>query len=270
MNFEQIKDKLEPVMDNQKLPIFINVPYELVEANIERVAGLGVGIEVYAENNILDGLNISDAKELGRKLRDSGIMCTAHAPFMDLSPGGYDEKIRTISKDKIKKAVEMAWQLNAISIVCHPGYNKWYFDGNVQLWLDNSVKTWTEVLGEAKGGPLVLLENIFEETPDTLIALFGYFKDKDLYFCFDSGHFNLFSAVPLEAWLVPLKNRIREMHLHDNHGKSDEHLPIGRGAFPFRELRVFVKQLTGIIYTSEFHSETHALESIKNLKEFLS
>lgn len=257
-------------MERQKLPIFINVPYRLMEANIERVAGLGVGVEVYAENNILDELDMGDVKELGKKLRDSGIICTAHAPFMDLSPGGHDRKIRTLSKDKIKRAVEMAHRLNAISVVCHPGYNKWYFDGNEQLWIDSSVETWTEVLGEAKGGPLVLLENIFEETPATLIALFGYFKDKDLYFCFDSGHFNLFSTIPLEGWLIPLKSRIREMHLHDNHGKSDEHLPIGRGTFPFRELKAFIAQLTGIIYTSEFHSEAYAMESIKTLRELIS
>lgn len=257
-------------MDNRKLPIFINVPYELAEANIERIAGLGVGVEIYAENNILDELDMGRVKALGKQLKDRGILCTAHAPFMDLSPGGYDKKIRSISREKIKRAVEMAHRLNAINIVCHPGYNKWFFDGNEQLWLDNSIETWTEILSEAKGGPAVLLENIFEEIPDTLIALFGYFKGKELYFCFDSGHFNLFSRVPLEAWLIPLKNRIKEMHLHDNHGASDEHLPIGRGTFRFRELRDFIKQLSGIVYTSEFHKESHAVESIKNLKEFVS
>jgi len=189
---------------------------------------------------------------------------------MDLSPGGYDRKIRALSKDKIKKAVEMAHRLGAISIVCHPGYNKWFFDGNEQLWLDNSIGTWSEVLGEAKGGPTVILENIFEETPSTFIALFGCFKDKDLYFCFDSGHFNLFSTISLQEWLTPLKSRIREMHLHDNNGRSDEHLPIGRGAFPFRELRAFVKQLNSVIYTSEFHVEAYAMESIKALRDFIS
>ena len=256
-------------MNNRKLPIFINIPYRLVESNIDRVAGLDVGVEIYAENNFLDELNMGNVKELGKKLRDYGILCTAHAPFMDLNPGGYDRRIRELSKDKIKKAVEMAHRLNAINIVCHPGYNKWFYDGNEQLWLDNSVETWSEILAEAKGGPFVLLENIFEETPSTLIALYNYFKGKDLFFCFDSGHFNLFSKVPIDAWLIPLKTRIREMHLHDNHGKSDEHLPIGMGTFPFRELRGFIKQLSGIVYTSEFHSEAHTMESIKNLKEFV-
>jgi len=39
---------------------------------------------------------------------------------------------------------------------------------------------------------------------------------------------------------MPLKDRLREFHLHDNHGKSDEHLPIGTGTFPFRSLKQFV------------------------------
>lgn len=73
----------------------------------------------------------------------------------------------------------------------------------------------------------------------------------------------------LDEWLLPLKDKIREMHIHDNHGKSDEHLPLGRGIFPFRELKSFIKNTTGIRFTTEFHSEKHALESIKNLKEFL-
>lgn len=253
------------------MPIFINIPYKMVETNIKRIVELGMGIEIYANNNALDDLDMHNVRELSRMLQDNGIVCTVHAPYMDLSPGGFDKTIKAISKDKIKKAVEMAYILDAKSIVCHPGYDRWRFDGNEQLWLDSSIETWTEIIGEAKDHLVVLLENIFEETPSTLIALFDYFKGKNLYFCFDSGHFNLFSTVALEKWLIPLKDRIREIHLHDNHGRSDEHLPVGRGTFPFRELKAFLRQ-TGddITYTIEVHGEPYAAESIKNVKEFLS
>jgi sugar phosphate isomerase/epimerase len=256
------------------MPIFINAPYKMIETNIKRILDLNVGIEVYANNNVLDELDMNNVKEVSRKLQDNGIVCTVHAPFMDLSPGGFDKTIRAISRDKIMKAVEMAHLLHARSIVCHPGYDKWRFDANPQLWqmwFDSSIETWTEVIGEARDGLVVMLENIFEETPSSLIALFDYFKGKNFYFCFDTGHFNLFSTVALETWLVPLKNRIREIHLHDNHGKSDEHLPIGRGTFPFRELKAFLKQTNGdITYTTEVHGESRAAESITNLREFLS
>jgi sugar phosphate isomerase/epimerase len=62
------------------------------------------------------------------------------------------------------------------------------------------------------------------------------------------------------------------MHLHDNHGVSDDHLPIGSGSFPFRELKAFMRQakVEGVLYAVEPHEEATVLESIKRLKEFLS
>jgi sugar phosphate isomerase/epimerase len=253
------------------MPIFVNIPYKMVEANIPRAVTLGIGFEIYLENNLLDSITMGDVTVLSKRLQDQTIPCTVHAPFMDLSPGGYDKQVRAITKDKLKRSVEIARLLLAGGVVCHPGYDKWRFDSDEQLWLDGSIETWTEVMAEAKDGPMVLLENIFEEVPSTLVTLFRYFGEKNLYFCFDTGHFNLFSTVPLEGWLMPLKGKLREIHLHDNHGASDEHLPVGEGTFPFRELKSFLKQAAGpIVYTSEVHQEAYAVQSIKNIKEFLS
>ncbi len=251
------------------MDVFINVPYRMVSKNLKRILELEVGAEIYTENNLLEDFRMDDAKELGKALMDMGIECTVHAPFMDLSPGGYDRAVKKVTLDKIKKAVEVAHLLHAKGVVCHPGYDKWRFDGNEQLWLDSSIETWNEVLLLAGRDLDIMLENIFEETPSTFLALFGYFRDKNLYFCFDTGHFNLFSKLPLEEWLVPMKRWIREMHIHDNNGRADDHLPLGAGTFPFRELKAFIGHTDGIRFTSEFHSEAHALESIKNLKEFL-
>jgi sugar phosphate isomerase/epimerase len=250
--------------------ISTNIPYKMIKDNIQRIIALEVGIEIYFNNDAVDDVSSKDVKDVSVLLKDAGIACTVHAPFMDLSPGGVDRTIRTVTKDKLKKSVEMANILNAWGIVCHGGYNKWYFDGHKQVWLDGSLDTWQEVLQAAGKGLPIMIENIFEEEPSTLIELFGHFKDKELYYCFDSGHFNLFSTVSLEEWLTPLKGRIREMHLHDNHGNSDEHLPIGEGTFLFRELKTSIRGLDNVIYTSEIHGEARAAEAIKKLKEFLS
>ncbi len=253
-----------------KKAAFINVPFRQVEGNLKRILDLDIGIEIYLENNLVEEMELREAKEMGARLEGYGIACTVHAPFMDLSPGGYDRAVRRITRDKLKKTVEMARLLRARGVVCHPGYDKWRFDRNEELWLEGSIDTWTEVLKEAKDGPLIMVENIFEEHPSTLIALFDAFRNQNLWFCFDSGHFNLFSTVSLDGWLVPLRDRIREMHLHDNHGGWDEHLPIGTGTFPFRELKAFLKNAGDIAFTTEVHGEAHALESLKKLKEFLS
>lgn len=252
--------------------LFVNVPYRLVEKSLERAANLSIGLEVYLDNHLVEEIDMDQVKGISKKLRDHKIPCTIHAPFMDLSPGGYDRSIRTITRDKLKKTVEVANLLEARACVCHPGYDKWRFDGNEQLWLDGSIETWTAVLGEANNDLPVVVENIFEETPATFTALFDYFKEKNLWYCFDSGHFNLFSKVTLHEWLLPLKKRIREMHLHDNRGTSDDHLPIGSGTFPFHELKSFLRQteMKEIIFTVEPHSEGIVVDSIKRLKEFLS
>jgi len=252
--------------------LFVNVPYRMVEKNIQRAFSLSVGLEIYLDNHIIEEMDLNHVKDLGRILREQNVACSVHAPYMDLSPGGYDRKIRGITLDKLRKAIEVANLLDAKACVCHPGYDKWRFDGNQQLWLDGSIETWSAVLSEANDDLPVMLENIFEDEPATLVALFDYFKTRNFWYCFDSGHFNLFSRVPLEAWLASLKNRLREMHLHDNHGVSDDHLPIGSGSFPFRELKAFMRQakVEGVLYAVEPHEEATVLESIKRLKEFLS
>ncbi len=252
------------------MAIFMNVPFRMVEANIGRILSLEIGIEIYIDNHVIEEIGASEAKELGTRLEGYGIACTVHAPFMDLSPGGFDRSVRRITLEKLKKSVEMAQLLKARGIVCHPGYDKWRFDGNEKFWLDTSVETWTEVIKEADKSLLVMVENIFEEHPSSLCALFDHFKKENLWFCFDSGHFNLFSKIPLDGWLVPLKNRVKEMHLHDNHGTSDEHLPVGAGTFPFRELKAFLRQTGDLIFTTEVHSEGYIMESTRRLREFLS
>ncbi len=241
----------------------------MVSENVERMVALQIGVEVYINNQTATHVDQSGARKIGRDLDERGIVCTVHAPYMDLSPGGVDLEVRTVSLDKLKRSVEIAQLIGAKGIVCHGGYDRWRFGGHETLWLENSIKTWTEVL-KGSGDLPVFVENIFEEQPSTIIELLTYFKDKNLWYCFDTGHFNLFSKIPLEEWLLPLKDKVREFHIHDNHGKSDEHLPIGKGTFPFRELKQFIRSLDGVFFTAEAGSKASAVETIKCAKEFLS
>jgi len=248
----------------------VNAPYRLVRERIRRLKELDVGVEVYFDNRTIEEVDEHHGEETGKILREEGIRCTIHAPFMDLSPGGVDRDVRSITKEKLKKTMALANRLGAMGVVCHPGYDKWRFGENSDLWMEGSTDTWSEVLAVAGEGFPVMLENIFEEEPSNLAELFKYFRTKNLYCCFDSGHFNLFSKISLDKWLSIIGNRIKEMHLHDNHGAKDDHLPIGEGTFPFRELKSFLKAHgDGIILTAEIHNESRAAEAIKNLKEYV-
>ncbi|MGD0485740.1 MAG: sugar phosphate isomerase/epimerase family protein [Syntrophorhabdales bacterium] len=252
---------------NRKL--LINAPYDMVRPGMDRMLSLQVGVEVYLSNEAVNEIDRQDARQLGRELEDRGIICTVHAPFIDLSPGGVDKEIRHISLEKLKKSSEAARLLGAQGMVCHGGYDRWRFDGHEGLWLRNSMDTWTELLKESGDMPL-MIENVFEETPSTIVALLDRFAEKNLWFCFDTGHFNLFTTLSLGDWLMPLRDRLREFHIHDNHGKSDEHLPVGRGIFPFRELKRLMKGLDAPLFTAEIPDESAAFDAIKAAKEFLS
>lgn len=257
--------------NNMPWNIIINAPYRLVRDRIELIKKVDVGVEIYFNNDVVDEVDDGHVKETGRILRGEGIECSVHAPFMDLSPGAVDRAVRGITKEKLKKTAAMANLLGAIGMVCHPGYDKWRFGEAVDLWLKGAVETFNEVLVAAGDGLPVMVENIFEEEPDTLYELLRQFDKKNLHFCFDSGHFNLFTKVSLETWFSMLGNKIREMHLHDNYGKRDDHMPIGRGTFPFRELKAFLKaHRESLILTAEIHTEADAVEGIKNLKEYVA
>jgi len=259
------------IKNNMPWTILINAPYRFVRQRIGLIRKLDVGVEIYFHNNVIDEVSDGDITETGKILHGEGIACTVHAPFMDLSPGAVDKDVRSITRDKLKKTVAFANVLGALGVNCHPGYDKWRFGQEVELWRNGSIETWNEVLTEAGDSLPIMLENIFEDEPDSLYELFRHFDRKNLYFCFDSGHFNLFSKVSVERWMSMLGHKIREMHLHDNYGKRDDHIPIGQGTFPFRELKAFLKtHREGLILTAEVHSELDAVQGIKNLKEFVA
>ena len=94
-----------------------------------------------------------------------------------------------------------------------------------------------------------------------------YARADNICFCLDTGHFNVFSFAPLSIWLQELGKYLGHLHLHDNHGKTDEHLPVGCGTFPFAELfetlRVIGARPT---VTLEAHGEDKLWESLNNIK----
>jgi hypothetical protein len=60
--------------------IFVNVPYRMVEKNMERAVGLSIGLEVYLDNHLIEEIDMGQVKELSTKLRDHKIPCTIHGP----------------------------------------------------------------------------------------------------------------------------------------------------------------------------------------------
>ena len=136
---------------------------------------------------------------------------------MDLSPGAVDQKIRAVTIERFTRIFDIAEILKPEAIVFHSGYEKWKYALKIDVWLENSLKTWRIVQKRAEEMEVkIAIENIFEDEPTNLRLLMEEMSSSNFGLCFDTGHFNLFSKIPLAEWLEQLKAYILELHLHDN------------------------------------------------------
>lgn len=252
--------------------VHINVPYPMLLQRIDFVIQHRFCPEIYLSGDDLDTFRVDEARYLSEKLDKNGLPCTLHGPFMDLSPGGVDRKIKEVTMDRLSKTLEVASLFKPKGIVFHPGYEKWKFDGNVRLWFESSLQTWKPLVKEATQRGLTLaIENVFEEAPDSLLMLLNEIDSPHFRFCFDTGHHRVFSKTPLSLWIESLKEYLFEIHLHDNHGEMDEHLPMGEGSFNFNELfDLFAQWRLNPIYTLEPHEEAHLWRGLEAAKKILN
>ena len=212
-------------------------------------------------------INNADIKRLQEKL-DYQPALTIHAPFMDLSPGAVDSKVRAVTIERFSQIFNIAETLKPKVIVFHSGYEKWKYASKIDLWLEGSLITWKHLLPRAEEqGIRIAIENIFENDPINLRFLMEKMGSQYFGVCFDTGHFNLFSATPLEEWLQQLKPYIIELHLHDNNKSADNHRAIGDGSFDFDTLFSLMKN-KNLIYTIEAHAPEDAFKSLERLKTY--
>lgn len=251
-------------------PIHVHIPFRKLNRYFDSVVKSNINIELYISADDLDNTSSDQFKKWESTFRDKDIKLTLHAPFMDLSPGGVDSKIRRVSFERMIQLMDTAKILNPGIITVHPGFDHWRNDHNLNQWLNNSSLFWKEILQYIKDSNFrIAIENVFEQTPETLQKLIESIASPRFGFCFDTGHFNLFSKSPLEEWLERLGDYLYETHLHDNHGEEDSHLPIGEGNFPFTSYFELLSKISNHpVLTFETHSEEGVLASIKSFKNY--
>jgi sugar phosphate isomerase/epimerase len=252
--------------------IHINVPYGMLLQRIDFAIGNRIHPEIYFSADDLEVCREQDANTLAETLHRNGLEITLHGPFMDLSPGGVDRRIKDVTFERFSKTIDLAGIFKARTIVFHPGYEKWKFDGDVGLWFESSLKTWRPLVEKAEKMEVILvLENVFEEAPDSMAMLLQKIDSPCFRFCFDTGHHHVFSKVPFPIWMEALGNFLEEIHLHDNHGEMDEHLPVGEGNFDFDGFFGLLSQSKrNPIYTIEPHQEDHLWRGLQAVKRYIS
>jgi sugar phosphate isomerase/epimerase len=211
-----------------------HVPYTYLSERLGYIVEHRINPEVFFPAEALDGIVWEELTAQARLLDAEGLHTTIHAPFMDLNPGALDATIRDATRKRFRQVFKAAEVLKPRVIVFHPGFDELRYGSSRLEWLKNSIDFWQEFIPSARRlGCTIAVENIFEKEPSTLKMLIEAIDDPCLRHCFDVGHWNMFTTVRLEEWFAELGQYIAEAHIHDNHGRADEHLPPGEGRIDF-------------------------------------
>ena len=181
---------------------------------------------------------------------------SAHAPLSDINIGSLNERVRETSLKEIAGALRSAHRMGIGVLTVHPGF----YSPAGMLDKPKVVQTTRESLSYLESisqdlGVRVALENMpnmgpltMGRTPEELMQLLGSFE---IDICFDIGHAHTMGAV--DAFLAH-KRRFINVHLHDNMGERDQHLPVGDGTVDFK------RALAGLSgYQGQFVIEARSL-----------
>lgn len=249
----------------------VHVPYRILLERLDEIVSRGINPEVYIDGAELEGALEKDLKNIAGAFGSAGLSITLHGPYDGLNPGSLDEATRLLTVERYRHAFRAAAILKPKNIVLHPGYSEKKYKGDINAWLAQSLKTWPEFVKEAQRlNVTIAAENVFDREPAALKTLVETIDSQFFRVCLDTGHINAFAGADMEEWLRALGPNVAEVHLHDNFGSADEHLPLGEGSIDFKRFFALLKTYAkDPVYTIEPHGEEEMKRAVVAIRKFL-
>lgn len=191
-----------------------------------------------------------------------------HGPFLDLNPVSYDSQIAEVSKRRFCQTLQIAKELHAKGVVFHtcfvPAIN--FLTG----WPERQIDFWKEILEQQEREMEIYLENVFDPHWQPLLEIAQGVNHERFGICLDVGHVHAYSQQPVKEWIQNLGPYIKHVHLHDNHGKKDEHLALGKGSLDIIEILQMLERETNVeSFTLENAEVVEVIQSLEILKKHL-
>ncbi len=254
-----------------KARCFVCCPFELlIDKYLDLILENRINPEIGLNAGVLDRFKTKEFERVAKTLEQEGLRCTAHGPFIDLSIGAIDPKIRSVTAERLTKALEVSGVLGAISLVLHTGFDPRHHKDHEQMWLENAIRVLEDIVEKNHEHIPIMIENVYETDPAIHKVLFNKEKSGNLGFCLDFGHLVAFGKGDIDLWLEELRPFLRQLHLHDNKGDYDDHLPVGTGMIDFDHLfEDLFEHHIGPILTLEPHREEDVIPSLEALAKLL-
>lgn len=189
-----------------------------------------------------------------------------HGVFLDIAVHSSDRLIRQVSDQRIRKSMNIAGELGIKSVIFHtnliPNFkNPSYVAG----WVEKNAEYWRNLAMEYPALN-IYIENMFDDEPDALIRLMEKLSDvANVKACLDYAHANVFGTRP-DRWL-DLLPYVAHIHINDNDGISDSHMPLGDGIIDYkpldRAIRCAHATPTVLIETGRPRDQLQSIEYLK-------
>lgn len=195
----------------------------------EEASRFGLGLEI-AEFCWAKRIDVDLEKNVAqtRELMDGLPRFIFHAPFAELAPCAIDPRARELAASRYRQSLWLAQRLGTKHVVIHGGFvPEVYYP---EYYVSESIIFWKLFLREAPADIEIMLENVMEPSPDTLVSIAEGVSDPRLGLCLDVGHANCsVSKTPPVEWIGPMRSYLRHVHIHNNEGERDLHSPLGNG-----------------------------------------
>ena len=228
--------------------LFVQVTYDDLIDKLWLILFFKVNFELYVKPNLIGSYDEKRLENIRSALDRNKILRRFHAPIYDPYESGFE----IISWSYIQ-SLKFCKALGAGAIVMHAEYES-KRSGTVDRWLDSCKYIWKEIADSAeKENMIVLVENHNESSAEAVVRLIDFVRSPNFKACFDIGHYNVFGDKELEPYLDDYRQgSIGEIHLSDNLGDKDSHLPLGEGNIDFVKLfKAFDTKVIGPAYTIE-------------------
>lgn len=159
---------------------------------------------------------------------------SAHAPMSDINIGSLNPRMREASLRELISGLGACRRLGMDVYTVHPAFLTplgMVSREKVKEVAKDSLRRLDRISEET--GVKVALENMprmFSTTGTTPQELTDMIEGTGLGICLDIGHAHTMGLLPD---FIELKERVINIHIHDNKGEFDEHLPIGDGTIDF-------------------------------------
>ncbi|MDR3569155.1 MAG: sugar phosphate isomerase/epimerase [Syntrophobacteraceae bacterium] len=247
--------------------VFVNMPWSSIGQYFELVVENRMNVELGFSASDLESCSPGDVCDAVSKIRETGGRVSFHGPFWDMISGSIDPLIRKVCAQRFDSFFQLVERVLPERVVLHTGFDPRHHLGHLGQFIDNCFSTFDPFVRRAEllKCPLAI-ENVFEEGPQLHVELLERLNSSCLGFCLDCGHQHSFSRTPLEEWLQATWAYLKEVHLHDNDGSSDAHLPVGAGTVDFDYLfGFFVQKRIAPLLTVEPHTVDHLYDTLAGL-----